>query len=271
MNKSHNHPYHIVTPSPWPLLTSLRLIIIITGAIKWFFNSKINLFTLGFIILLICLYQWWRDITRERSIQGCHSIKVSKLIRIGIILFITSELFFFISFFWSFFHIALSPRIEIGRIWPPIRILPFNPYNIPLLNTIILLSSGISITWRHYKILNKNYLKRILSLTLTVILGGYFSYLQFIEYKEASFRISDSRYGSTFFIITGFHGIHVIIGSIFILVTLSRLIILQFSPHHHLGFESSSWYWHFVDVIWLFVYISIYWWRYYFNSIKNYI
>lgn len=262
MNKSHNHPYHIVTISPWPILTSLRLIIILTGAIKWFYEFNIIIFIWGIFILNLCNYQWWRDVTRERTYQGCHTLKIINLIKYGIILFITSEIFFFISFFWAFFHISLSPRIEIGNTWPPHIISPFNPFNIPLLNTIVLLSSGVTITWSHYRILNKNYKERIYSLITTILLGIYFSLLQAIEYIEATFTISDSSYGTTFFIITGFHGLHVIIGTLFILVRFLRLINRQFSSYHHLGFEISSWYWHFVDVVWLFVYIFIYWWRY---------
>lgn len=265
MNKSkiiYNHPYHLVTPRPWPLLTSITLINILIGAIKWFYESNFFLFIWRISLLILNIYQWWRDIIRERTYQGFHTIKVISLIRIGIILFITSEVFFFISFFWAFFHIILSPSIEIGRIWPPIIISPFNPFNIPLLNTIVLLRSGISITWSHYRILNNKFLERLLSLYITISLGIYFSFLQWLEYKEASFTISDSIYGSTFYIITGFHGIHVIIGTIFILIETMRLNNNHFSSNHHLGFEIRSWYWHFVDVIWLFVYIFIYWWRY---------
>lgn len=266
MNKT-NHPFHLVTLSPWPLLTSFSLIYILMGAIKWFFENNINLFLFGILILVLNLYQWWRDIIRERTYQGRHTFNVQKLLKIGIILFIISEIFFFISFFWAFFHISLSPRIEIGNKWPPINILPFNPYNIPLLNTIILLSSGIRITWRHYKILKKKFLERLVSLLITIILGIYFSSLQTLEYIEAPFRISDSVYGSTFFLITGFHGLHVIIGTIFIFIIILRLINLQFSSSHHFGFEARSWYWHFVDVVWLLVYTSIYWWNFYLNSI----
>lgn len=268
MNKtSYNHPYHLVTLRPWPILTSLRLINILMGRIIWFHEFNINLFTFSLLNLLMSLYQWWRDITRERTYQGFHTNKVSFLIRTGIILFIISEIFFFFSFFWAYFHTILSPNIEIGIIWPPLIILPFNPYDIPLLNTIILLSSGIRITWSHYKIINNKFIERILSLIITIILGLYFSYLQFMEYKESPFRIADSAYGSTFFIITGFHGLHVIIGTLFIISTLLRLIFKQFSSIHHFGFEASSWYWHFVDVIWLLVYISIYWWNDYLISI----
>lgn len=262
MKINWNHPFHIVTFRPWPLLTSFNLIIILIGTIKWFHEFKINLIILGFILILLCIFQWWRDIIRERTYQGNHSKSVIKLIRIGIILFIISEIFFFLSFFWTFFHISLSPRIEIGEIWPPLLILPFNPYNIPLLNTIILLTSGISITWCHYRILNNKFIERLISLNTTIILGFYFTILQIFEYNESSFRISDSVYGSTFFLITGFHGFHVIIGTLFILISIIRLKNKQFSSKHHFGFEARSWYWHFVDVIWLFVYISIYWWNY---------
>lgn len=278
MNKSninynlyYNHPYHLVTQSPWPLLTSLNLIIILLGAIKWFYEFNYDLILIRFITLNFNIFQWWRDIVRERTFQGFHTIKVVKLLRMGIILFIISELFFFISFFWTFFHIVLSPRIEIGRIWPPIYIKPFNPYCVPLLNTIILLSSGVSITWRHYIILNRNYKERLNALKITIILGNYFSSVQYIEYIDAPFTISDSVYGSTFFIITGFHGTHVFIGLTFLYVIIKRLKIFHFSRHHHFGFEARSWYWHFVDVVWLFVFISIYWWTYFLNNILLYI
>lgn len=262
MNKSFNHPYHIVTLRPWPLITSINLITILIRFTKFFHEFNFYLLIIRIILIFIRIIQWWRDIIRERTFLGFHTIKIINLISIGIILFITSELFFFLSFFWTFFHISLSPRIEIGCLWPPININSFNPYNIPLLNTIILLSSGLSITWSHYRILIKNKFESLISILLTIILGIYFSILQFIEYNESSFSISDSIYGSTFFLITGFHGIHVIIGTIFIIIAILRLYSYQFSSTHHFGFEARSWYWHFVDVVWLFVYISIYWWTF---------
>nr|YP_010716460.1 cytochrome c oxidase subunit III [Gotra octocincta]WDQ40356.1 cytochrome c oxidase subunit 3 [Gotra octocincta] len=262
LNLNYNHPYHLVTQSPWPILTSINLMIMLIGAIKWFNEFNYNLILIGFMTLNLCSSQWWRDVIRESTFQGFHTLKVSKLMRMGMILFICSEIFFFLSFFWAYFHMSLSPSIEIGSMWPPILIQPFNPYNIPLLNTIILLSSGVSITWSHYSILNSNLKESLISMNLTILLGVYFTSLQYMEYNEASFCISDSVYGSTFFMITGFHGLHVIIGTIFIIVTMMRLKKFHFSCHHHFGFEASSWYWHFVDVVWLFVYISIYWWTY---------
>nr|YP_002907405.1 cytochrome c oxidase subunit III [Diadegma semiclausum]ACF35061.1 cytochrome c oxidase subunit III [Diadegma semiclausum] len=258
----HNHPFHMVTLSPWPLISSLSLMIFLIGIIKWFHEFNNNLMILGKILLILSIFQWWRDVTRESTFQGMHTINVMKLLRLGMILFIISEIFFFISFFWAFFHISLSPSIEIGNIWPPKMIIPFNPYNIPLLNTIILLSSGMSITWSHYMILSNNFKESLKSLIITIMLGIYFTFLQYMGHYESNFTISDSIFGSIFFMMTGFHGLHVIIGTLFILITFIRLNNLQFSKYHHFGFEASSWYWHFVDVVWLFLYIFIYWWSY---------
>lgn len=255
-----NHPFHLVDISPWPLLGSLRGISLMIGFIKWFHLSNRQLFLLRFLSLLIIIYQWWRDIARERTFQGHHTSKVVLSIRWGIILFITSEVFFFISFFWGFFHSSLSPSIELGILWPPKGISTFNPLEIPLLNTLILLRSGLSVTWAHHSLIENNFRQRWKSLLLTIILGIYFSILQAYEYIEAPFAISDSVYGSSFFIATGFHGLHVIIGTIFLLVSLLRLLNNHFSATHHFGFEAAAWYWHFVDVVWLFLYLSIYWW-----------
>lgn len=206
------------------------------------------------------MYQWWRDITREGTFQGIHTNQVTLGLKIGIILFITSEVFFFISFFWAFFHRRLSPVIELGLIWPPIGINIFNPFQIPLLNTIILLSSGISVTWAHHRLINKNFNETYKRLLLTIILGIYFSFLQGYEYIDASFTFADSVYGSTFFIATGFHGIHVLIGTLFLFICFLRHNKFHFSKNHHFGFEAAAWYWHFVDIVWLFLYLSIYWW-----------
>lgn len=255
-------PFHLVTISPWPLLISFRVIIILVGIINWFNNYNFYLLIYGVLICLICSFQWWRDVIRERTYQGFHTKKVVDGLKIGIILFIISEVFFFIRIFWCYFHIFLSPRIEIGRIWPPKNIIIFNPYHIPLLNTIILLSSGVSVTWCHYSLLNRKKKDRFFRLLITIILGIFFSFVQYIEYKNARFTIADSVYGSIFFISTGFHGFHVLIGTIFLLVNLIRIIINNFSSFHHFGFEAAAWYWHFVDVVWLFLYLLVYFWSY---------
>nr|YP_010616529.1 cytochrome c oxidase subunit III [Vagrans egista]WAU48163.1 cytochrome c oxidase subunit 3 [Vagrans egista] len=260
MNLNHNHPFHLVDYSPWPLTGAIGVMTLVTGMVKWFHNFNINLLIIGYIIVLLTMYQWWRDICREGTFQGKHTILVSKGLRWGMILFIISEIFFFVSFFWAFFHSSLSPNIEIGAMWPPMSISPFNPFQIPLLNTIILITSGITVTWAHHAIMENNFSQMSQSLFLTITLGIYFSFLQAFEYLEAPFSIADSIYGSTFFMATGFHGLHVIIGTIFLATCFIRHINNHFSSNHHFGFEAAAWYWHFVDVVWLFLYISIYWW-----------
>nr|ARC95498.1 cytochrome c oxidase subunit III [Hippodamia convergens]ARC95511.1 cytochrome c oxidase subunit III [Hippodamia convergens] len=255
-----NHPFHLVDYSPWPILGAFSAMTAMIGMIKWFHFSNNNLFMLSNLILLMIMIQWWRDVVRESTFQGHHTYMVSLGLRWGMMLFITSEVFFFISFFWSFYHSSLAPSIELGMLWPPKGIIPFNPNEIPLLNTIILLSSGLSITWTHHSIMENNFNQSIQSLLITIFLGFYFTILQGIEYLEAPFTIADSAYGSTFFMSTGFHGLHVIIGSSFLMICFIRLYNNHFSNSHHFGFEAAAWYWHFVDVVWLFLYLSIYWW-----------
>lgn len=255
-----NHSFHIVDQRPWPISAALAALTIVTGITKWFAFNEPNLIFLGIVSILLTTYQWWRDITREGTFQGLHSTYVISGLRWGIILFITSEVLFFFSFFWAFFHNSLAPSSEIGILWPPIGVIPFNAAQVPLLNTIILLSSGVSVTWSHHALLENNLTQSIQALALTIILGVYFSLLQGLEYYEASFSIADSAYGASFFVATGFHGIHVLIGSSFLTVCLIRIINGHFSSTHHFGFEAAAWYWHFVDVVWLFLYINLYWW-----------
>nr|WOW99066.1 cytochrome c oxidase subunit III [Kinnaridae sp.] len=256
-----NHPFHLVSKSPWPIMLSINLLTVMLSLLKWLhFNMSINLLILTILINLLISFQWWRDINRESTFQGFHTKKVIKGMKMGMILFISSEIMFFLAFFWTFFHSSLSPAIQIGMLWPPKLIKPFNPLEIPLLNTIILLTSGATITWAHHSLLNNKMKETNKSTLLTIILGLYFTILQSWEYKESSFTISDSIYGSSFFMSTGFHGIHVMIGTTFILFTLLWSKNLHLNMYSHLGFEAASWYWHFVDVVWLILYLSIYWW-----------
>lgn len=257
---NYNHHFHLVNYRPWPLLGAIGSFIIFSGIIKIFNFKENNLLIIRTIITLLVIYQWWRDITREGTFQGLHTNQVVIGLKLGILLFITSEVFFFISFFWTFFHARLTPTIELGLIWPPTGINVFNPFKIPLLNTITLLTSGISVTWAHHRLINKNFSQTNQSLIITIVLGIYFSILQLLEYISASFNITDSVYGSIFFLATGFHGLHVLIGTIFLLICLIRHENFHFSTKHHLGFEAAAWYWHFVDIVWLFLYLSIYWW-----------
>nr|UYR45762.1 cytochrome c oxidase subunit 3 [Merostenus sp.] len=259
MNKLFQ-PYHLVTYSPWPLLLSFSVMIMLVGVLNWFYNFSINLMILGLIISLLVVCQWWRDVVRESTYQGFHTNKVVQGLKMGMLLFIISEVLFFVSIFWCYFHMFLSPSIEIGSNWPPLNIKTFNPYSIPLLNTIILLSSGVSITYCHYSLLMNNYKNSFVSLMITVLLGLVFTMFQYYEYMEASFSIADSVYGSIFFMSTGFHGLHVLIGSLFLMVNLLRIYKLNYSSIHHMGFEAAAWYWHFVDVVWLFLYLLVYFW-----------
>jgi len=260
MSNLIRHSYHLVDESPWPLIRSVGAFFLTTGLVKWFHLNSPTLMLTGLIIILLVILQWWRDISREGAFQGTHSSFVELGLRYGIILFIVSEVLFFSSFFWAFFHSRLAPSIDIGRCWPPIGVKPFDPTGVPLLNTIVLLSSGITVTWAHHALMAGNHSSAKLGLRLTVGLGVYFTFLQALEYYEAPFRLADRAYGSTFFVATGFHGLHVIVGSLFLLVCAIRLHQGHFSSSHHFGFEAAAWYWHFVDVVWLFLYLTIYWW-----------
>uniref|UniRef100_A0AAU6QE26 Cytochrome c oxidase subunit 3 n=1 Tax=Laelaps chini TaxID=2902761 RepID=A0AAU6QE26_9ACAR len=254
------HPFHIVENSPWPLIGSFSGFMLMSSLLFMFHSISIFYYYCSMIVMLMVFYQWWRDVIREALFSGCHSYLVKKGLKMGMILFILSEIFFFISFFWAYFHNMLAPDLEIGMMWPPKGISIFNPYQIPLLNTIILLSSGFTVTWCHHSILNKNYISSKMSLLLTVILGVYFSFLQGFEYYQSLFCINDGIFGTVFFLMTGFHGLHVLIGTIFLLVNYFRLIKLHLSNDYHFSFEAAAWYWHFVDVVWLFLYVFVYWW-----------
>nr|UZA61292.1 cytochrome c oxidase subunit 3 [Rhynchothorax sp. JZ-2022] len=255
------HPYHIVNQSPWPLTGALGAMIMMVGMLELIYLKSFKMMTIGILIIMGTMFQWWRDVIRESSFQGYHTASVVNGLRWGMILFITSEILFFLSFFWAFFHSSLAPSMEIGLNWPPTGISTFNPMKVPLLNTLILLSSGVSVTWSHNAIINSSPEMKY-SLIMTIILGLYFSILQGWEYWSSSFTMSDSSYGSTFFMATGFHGLHVLVGTIFLLICLIRIYNNHMSSSHHFGFEAAIWYWHFVDVVWLFLYISIYWWGY---------
>ena len=257
---AHQHPYHLVDQSPWPLTGAIRGLMMTSGLVLWFHRNTLLLLIIGFILLITTMIKWWRDIVREATFQGRHTVIVEKGLRYGMILFITSEVCFFFAFFWAFFHSRLAPSVEIGVTWPPTGITPLKPFLVPLLKTAVLLSSGVTITWSHHSILAGNRTEAIQALFLTVALGIYFTILQAWEYIDSPFTIADRVYGSTFFVATGFHGLHVIIGTTFLLVCLLRLSRHHFSTHHHFGFEAATWYWHFVDVVWLFLYVCIYWW-----------
>lgn len=264
MAKRHpetQHYYHIVDRSPWPLLLSCSLLLTASGAAKWFHYKDDGMFFLfGVFITILNVTLWWKDVIREGTFEGHHTLVVQKGLRIGFILFVLSEVMFFISFFWSFFNSSLAPSIEIGCVWPPLLIKTFSPWAVPLLNTQILVLSGVTITWAHYALILGSRKEGLQGFLLTLFLGFLFTGFQAMEYFEAPFSISDGIYGTTFFMLTGFHGIHVLIGATFIAVCFVRFLNHHFTRKHHLGFEFAAWYWHFVDVVWLFLYLILYCW-----------
>jgi cytochrome c oxidase subunit 3 len=256
------HPYHLVDPSPWPLVASFGAFSATMGGVMYFHGYIGGGFSLslGIFMIVFTMFVWWRDIVREATFEGWHTAMVQLGMRYGMILFIVSEIMFFFAFFWAFFHSSLCPTHEIGSVWPPTGINVLSAWEVPLLNTIILLTSGASCTWAHHAIVLGDRKGAIYSLILTLILAVAFTGLQGFEYVNATFGISDSVYGSTFYMATGFHGFHVVIGTTFLAVCLIRLVKYHFSREHHFGFEAAAWYWHFVDVVWLFLFVAVYWW-----------
>ena len=257
---AYNSPYLAVQSSWLPILVRMRLFSLIFSVVLWF-HGKLRVIYVIVALSLVTLisFIWWRDVIRE-SLLGYHTAKLELGFRSAMIFFISSEVFFFLSFFWAYYDGRISPSVDIGLSWPPKGIYPLRVYSVPLLNTVILLSSGVSITWAHHSLLMNDFNGIVFSMSLTLLLGVYFLSLQYAEYMETSFRITDGIYGRTFFMATGFHGIHVIVGSIIIFYSLILSIFGVLTYNHHFSFEATAWYWHFVDVVWLFLYISIYWW-----------
>ena len=255
-------PYHLVSRSPWPLLVSFSLLVLTLSAVMYMHgypNGGI-LLLLGFVLTGYGMTLWLRDVTTEATYEGAHTSQVQNGLVIGFVLFIVSEAFAFLSVFWAFFHSSLSPAVEIGGVWPPQGITALDPFAIPLLNTILLLSSGAFVTYGHHALIQGDRKGAIKGTLITIILAVIFTSLQYYEYSEAAFSMSDSVFGSAFYASTGLHGIHVIVGTIFITVGFFRIIQYDFTNSHHLGFEVGILYWHFVDVVWLFLFIAVYYW-----------
>lgn len=257
-----NFPFHLVEPSPWPILTSFALLTMTVSAVLYMhgFVNGGELLTLGFLLTAGGMTLWFRDVVTEGTYLGHHTVEVVKGLRLGFQLFIVSEVMAFFSVFWSYFHSSLAPTIEIGSSWPPLGITPLDPFAIPLLNTILLLSSGAFITWAHHALIQGDRKGVLWGTFFTIVLAVLFTGLQYVEYLQAGFTMGDSVFGTVFFAATGLHGIHVIVGTIFIIVSLLRIWSYHNTETHHLGFESAIYYWHFVDVVWLFLFISVYWW-----------
>jgi cytochrome c oxidase subunit 3 len=293
MSEAHgkHHDYHLVDPSPWPLVGSISALIMAIGSIIWMRTGQGGLFGLegpwvfaaGMGGIFLTMVGWWRDVINESVHKGEHTHVVKMHLRYGMILFIASEVMFFVAWFWAYFDAALFPSaatlpdsdVMVGLVerqnvtggqWPPVATQDgrfestFDPFGLPLVNTLVLLLSGTTITWAHHALLENDRKGLIWGLSLTIALGMAFTALQVYEYTHAAFQFSGHIYGSVFFMATGFHGFHVVVGTIFLAVILARALAGQFTPQNHFGFEAAAWYWHFVDVVWLFLFASIYVW-----------
>ena len=256
-------PFHLVKPSLWPFASSTFVLTTFLYVIIQFhyeYSSASSTFLTSSFFLIWVAFSWWADVCIESYRGGHHTSKVRTGIRMAMVLFIVSELMFFFGFFWAFFHSSLSPVYNIGGVWPPVAVEVISPWGVPLLNTVILLASGATVTRAHHAILKNQNNTVVYNLDLTLILAILFTKLQVMEYSESTFRISDSVYGSIFYLMTGFHGIHVFIGTCFLFVCLIRMELGHFSRNYHFGFEAAIWYWHFVDVVWILLFICLYWW-----------
>ena len=261
------HPFHLVDPSPWPAVGAASLFMVAIGA-AMFMHHKTGgaiILALGFVGVLYTMFAWWRDVVKEAVVEKKHTREVSRGLRAGMALFITSEVLFFAAFFWAFFNASTLPKLPLEDtwaiaqgVWPPKGIHPFDPWHLPFLNTLILLLSGTTVTWAHWCILHNDNKGTIKALWCTVILGLLFTACQAYEYTHAAFGFTQGVYATTFFMATGFHGFHVIVGTIFLGVCLGRAYKGHFTPERHLGFEFAAWYWHFVDVVWLFLFVCVY-------------
>lgn len=261
------HPYHLVRPSIWPLLSSFAGGLLAMGAIMYMhdttlFGTKVGYkgIVVGLLAILLCMFFWWKDIIFETVTEKVHNRITEIGLRYGMITFIASEVMFFVAFFWAFFNGAFYPTEAIGFKWPPESIEIIDPFGLPLLMTLILLLSGSTVTWAHHAILHGNQKDAVTALGLSVFLGTFFLAFQVYEYGHLKFGFSEGIYPSAFYMATGFHGFHVLVGTIFLAVCWIRAKRGHFTKKNHFGFEAAAWYWHFVDVVWLFLFVAVYVW-----------
>jgi cytochrome c oxidase subunit 3 len=260
MAHEKQHDYHILPPSIWPFMGAVSAFLMLFGAVLFFHGSGPWLLLIGAAGVLYVMFSWWSDVIHEAN-TGDHTPVVQIGLRYGMILFIASEVLFFSAWFWTFFKHALYPMPAIGEVWPPQGIETFDPWHLPLVNTLILLLSGCAATWAHHALVHGNDRKGLVNgLIIAIVLGALFTVTQAYEYSHAAFGFAGNIYGASFFMATGFHGAHVIIGTIFLAVCLFRALDGQFTATQHVGFEAAAWYWHFVDVVWLFLFSCIYIW-----------
>jgi cytochrome c oxidase subunit III len=263
MAGTKTHDFHILPPSPWPIVGAFTAMAMVGGGAFWMHGAAAGkwISLAGLLGVLFVMFAWWSDVRREAN-GGDHTPIVQLHHRYGMILFIASEVMFFVAWFWAFFSASLYPHLgeAVGGVWPPKGIEVLDPFVFPLLNTLILLLSGTTVTWAHHALIHDDRRGLKQGLWLTVGLGVLFSTLQAYEYSHAEFGFGGNIYGATFFMATGFHGFHVIIGTIFLAVCLWRTYAGDFTSRRHFGFEAAAWYWHFVDVVWLFLFLTIYIW-----------
>jgi cytochrome c oxidase subunit 3 len=258
---ANKNPWHIVEPSPWPAVGSLGAFFMAAGGVWYMHAGVLWGFGVGAAFVLISMWGWWHDVVKEGVTGGHHTPPVQSGLRVGMVLFIFSEVMFFIAFFWAFFHSSMPELNYVASpIWPPEGVVPLNAWEMPFMNTLILLSSGGTVTAAHHFIRDGNKPRAIFWIGMTVLLGVIFLGTQAYEFKHAAFGFTDGIYSTTFYMATGFHGLHVFIGVCFLTVCFFRAISGHFKPNQHVGFEAAAWYWHFVDVVWLFLFTSIYWW-----------
>jgi cytochrome c oxidase subunit III len=257
---TQQHQYHLVEPSIWPLVGATASLVLVAGTLMWFVDKGPWVLVVGLLMVLATMFFWWRDVVNEAEHQGHHSPIVQIGLRYGMALFIVSEVMFFAAFFWAFFGNALYPMEAINHVWPPANVKTFDPFDLPFMNTLILLLSGVTVTWAHHALLEGDRKGLIQGLGVTILLGALFTSVQAYEYAHAAFSFKEGIYPSVFFMATGFHGFHVLIGTLFLTVCFFRALAGHFKPEQHFGFEAAAWYWHFVDVVWLFLFASIYVW-----------
>jgi len=265
MAHEKNHDYHILQPSIWPFLGAVGAFVMLFGAVLWMHGNGPWLFLIGFAAIAYTMFSWWADTVAENS-EGDHTPVVQIGLRYGFILFIMSEVMFFAAWFWSFFKHALYPMetYEGTGYTPPDFYRP-DAFELPLMNTVILLLSGAALTWAHHALVHEGERKEVeWGLLAAVLLGLLFTFFQGFEYQyligEQGWQFGGDEFFSNFFMATGFHGMHVIIGTIFLFVCYLRVKMGHFTAENHVGFEMAAWYWHFVDVVWLFLFFAIYLW-----------
>ncbi|CAM3154696.1 cytochrome-c oxidase [Sphingomonas antarctica] len=268
MSGAKNHDYHILAPDPMPIIGAFSALTMAAGGIMWMHGGHVGhpngggwVFFIGLAAVLYTMLQWWTNVVREAK-SGDHTPVVQLHLRYGMILFIASEVMFFVGWFWAWFDFSLFPSTVdvVGGHWPPKGVEVLDPFAFPLLNTLILLCSGTTVTYAHHALIHGNRQGLKAGLWWTIGLGALFSCIQAWEYAHAPFAFKGLNYGAAFFMATGFHGFHVLVGTIFLAVCLKRTYNGDFTPRQHFGFEAAAWYWHFVDVVWLFLFISIYVW-----------